>query len=82
MLWTGKRPRPEGDTRGDSDAYTTVDLSLTAKNFYKNLEVQLAVHNLLDEEYEDPDFSSAQNLIPYDYPREGISALFSMTYRF
>ncbi|WP_207682497.1 TonB-dependent receptor plug domain-containing protein [Desulfonema magnum] len=82
VIWTGERPRPEGDTREDSDAYTTVDLALTAKNFFRNLELQLAFHNLFDAEYEDPDLSGVQKLIPYDYPREGLSALFSVTYRF
>ncbi len=82
ILWTGKRPRVSGDDRGDMPSYTTVDVSLIAKNFYKSFEIQGTVHNLFDEEYEDPDTSGAQQLIPGDYPREGISALISLSYRF
>jgi outer membrane cobalamin receptor len=82
ILWTGERPRVSGDDRGDMPSYTTVDLTLIAKNFYKNLEVRGIIHNLFDTEYEDPDMSGAQKLIPYDYPREGISALLEFSYRF
>ena len=82
ILWTGKRPRVSGDDRGDMPSYTTVDLTLIAKNFWKNLEVRGMIHNLFDEEYEDPDLSGEQKLIPYDYPREGISALIEFSYRF
>ncbi len=82
ILWTGKRPRVSGDDRGDMPSYTTVDLTLIAKNFYKGFEIRGMVHNLFDEEYEDPDLSGAQKLIPYDYPREGISALVEFSYRF
>ncbi len=82
ILWTGKRPRISGDDRGDMPSYTTVDLTLIAKNFCKGFEVRGMVHNLFDTEYEDPDLSGAQKLIPYDYPREGISALLEFSYRF
>jgi iron complex outermembrane receptor protein len=82
ILWTGERPRPAGDNRDDMSSYTTVDLALIAKNFYKGVEIRGMVHNLFDEEYEDPDTSGAQKLIPYDYPREGISALVEFSYRF
>jgi outer membrane cobalamin receptor len=82
ILWTGERPRVSGDDRGDMPSYTTVDLTLIAKNFYKGFEIRGIVHNLFDEEYEDPDLSGAQKLIPYDYPREGISALVEFSYRF
>jgi len=46
------------------------------------MEIQGSVHNLFDEEYEDPDLSGAQELIPGDYPREGISAMIRMSYKF
>ncbi len=82
ILWTGKRPRVSGDTRDDMPSYTTVDMTLIAKNFYKNLEIRGMIHNLFDEEYEDPDMSGAQQLIPDDYPRAGISALVEFSYRF
>ena len=82
VLWTGERSRPAGDTRDDVSSYTTVDLALTLKNFYKTLEIQGTVHNLFDEEYEDPDTSGAAQLIPGDFPREGISGLLSVSYKF
>ena len=82
ILWTGERPRVSGDSRDDMPSYTTVDLTLIAKNFYKNLEIRGMVHNLFDKEYEDPDTSGAQMLIPNDYPRAGISALVEFSYRF
>jgi len=82
ILWTGERPRVSGDDRGDMPSYTTVDLTLIAKNFYKGVEIRGMIHNLFDTEYEDPDLSGAQKLIPFDYPREGISALVELSYRF
>ncbi len=82
ILWTGERPRVSGDDRGDMPSYTTVDLTLIAKNFYKGFEIRGMVHNLFDEEYEDPDTTGAAKLIPGDYPREGISALIEVGYKF
>lgn len=82
ILWTGPRPRPSGDTRDDVAAYTTVDLTLTLRNIYKTLEMQAAIHNLFNEKYEDPDLSGASRFIPYDYPRERISALLKVSYKF
>ncbi len=82
VLWTGSRPRVRRDARDDMDSYTTVDISLIARNFYKNLEIRGMVHNLFDEEYEDPDMSGAAQNIPGDYPREGVSAMIEIAYRF
>lgn len=82
VLWTGERSRPAGDTRDDVASYTTVDLALTLKNFYKTLEIQGTVHNLFDENYEDPDTSGASQLVPGDFPREGISGMITASYKF
>jgi iron complex outermembrane receptor protein len=82
VLWTGPRPRPSGDTRDDVASYTTVDLTLTLRNIYKTLEIQAAIHNLFNEQYEDPDLSGASRFIPNDFPREGISALLRVSYKF
>lgn len=73
VLWTGSRPRQSGDSRPDIDSYTVLNLCITAGNFYKNLEFQLAVNNVLDENYRDPDTSGAAQLIPNDFPRGGRS---------
>ena len=82
VLWTGERSRPAGDTRNPVADYTTVDLTLTLKNFYRTLEIQAAIHNLLDEDYEDPDLSGASQFIPDDYPRAGTSVMLSIMYTF
>ena len=82
LLWTGPRPRPAGDSRREAPDYTTVDLALTLKNFFETLEIQATVRNLFDKRYKDPDTSGAAKLIPGDYPREGISAFVTASYRF
>ncbi len=82
ILWTGSRSRPAGDTRGDAASYTTVDLALTLKNIYKTLEIQGTIHNLFDENYEDPDTSGALQSAPNDFPREGLSAMLNVSYKF
>jgi outer membrane cobalamin receptor len=82
LLWTGERPRPAGDTRAKVDAYTTVDLALTLKNFYKTMEIQGVIHNLFDQDYVDPDRSGALQLVPNDFPRSGISGTVNVSYKF
>lgn len=82
VLWTGSRPRPQGDTRPDMPDYTTVDLAVTLKNFFKTMEIQATVHNLFDHGYSDPDTSGAKNLVPGDFPREGISGFVTASYKF
>lgn len=82
VLWTGSRPRPQGDTRPDMPDYTTVDLAVTLKNFFKTMEIQATVHNLFDHRYSDPDTSGAKNLVPGDFPREGISGFVTASYKF
>ncbi|RJR19246.1 MAG: TonB-dependent receptor [Nitrospiraceae bacterium] len=82
VLWTGERSRPEGDTRDPVASYTTVDLALILKNFYRTLEIQGTVHNLFDEDYEDPDTSGDKQYITGDFPREGISGMISVSYKF
>ena len=82
VLWTGERYRLDGDTRDPVAAYTTVDLALTLKNFFKTLEIQGTVHNLFDEKYADPDTSGAKQYIPGDFPREGISGMITASYKF
>lgn len=86
LLWTGSRPRSQGDTRPDVPAHTVIDVAATVKNIVKNMEWQLAIHNLFNNKFKDPDtsFPNFQNIIrvPGDFPREGISALLSMTYKF
>ena len=82
ILWTGERPRQAGDTRDAVDSYTTVDLALTVKNFYKTLEIQGVIHNLFDQDYVDPDTSGYLQLVPKDYPSGGLSAMLNVSYKF
>lgn len=82
VLWTGSRPRSTGDARADMPSYTTVDLAVILKNFYKTFEIQGTVHNLFDEKFKDPDTSGAQQLAPDDFPREGRSAMIQVSCRF
>lgn len=89
VLWTGSRPRDTGDTRPDVPAFATVDLAVTLKNFYRTLEIQATVRNIFDQRYRDPDSSGGNvNLartgpkVPGDFPREGISAFVTASYKF
>jgi len=82
VIWTGPRPRTQGDSRAEMPSYATVDLAVTLKNFFETLEIQAAVHNLFDERFRDPDTSDAQHLVLHDFPREGISALVTASYKF
>jgi iron complex outermembrane receptor protein len=89
VLWTGPRPRAQGDTRSEVRDYTTVDLAVTFKNFFRTLEIQGTVRNLFDERYADPDTSVGKvNVaktgpkVPGDFPREGISGFVTASYRF
>jgi len=89
VLWTGPRSRDLGDTRKKMPDYTTVDLAVTLKNFYRTLEIQGTVRNLFDHRYKDPDTSGGNvNLagtgpkVPGDFPREGISWFVTASYRF
>jgi iron complex outermembrane receptor protein len=82
LLWTGQRPRAQGDTRTEMPSYFTADLAVTFKNFIKNLELQAAVHNLFDKKFYDPDTSGIAKSVQYDFPREGISGLLTISYKF
>jgi iron complex outermembrane receptor protein len=81
ILWMGERPRENGDDRADLDSYTTVDISLLTGK-WQGLEFQGSIHNLFDTHYDDPDESGSARIIQDDYPREGISCLFTVRYSF
>lgn len=82
LRWTGPRPRARGEARAEMPAYFTADFAITFRNFIKNFEIQAAVHNLFNKRYYDPDTSGTQNKVPGDFPREGISALVTASYKF
>lgn len=82
LIWTGPRPRDAGDIRPEMPDYTTVDMAVTAHDFLQGLELQVALFNLFDKRYSDPDTSGAALKIPGDFPREGISAQANLLYKF
>lgn len=82
LVWTGSRPRAKGETRSDMPSYATVNVAVTAWRFFRGMEVQLAIHNLFDKRYYDPDVSGVENKIPGDYPNEGISTIMNVMYKF
>ncbi len=82
LLWTGTRVRSAGDPRPEMPSYMVVDLTFTARNFFKTFEIQCAFHNLFDKQYEDPDTSGMSQYIPNDFPRDGISANVNISYGF
>ena len=57
---SGKRTRDAGDTRDDLPAYALLNLSVIGKEFFKTMEIQGTVYNLLDKDYSDPGV-----LLPY-----------------
>jgi outer membrane receptor for ferrienterochelin and colicin len=67
------------DPRNPIVAYSLVDLTLRAQNFWKNTELILSVHNLLKEEYTDPE---PLGVIYYDFPREGRQILAKVIFKF
>ncbi|MEE9614806.1 MAG: TonB-dependent receptor, partial [Thermodesulfobacteriota bacterium] len=78
VFWSDERPRVTGDPRDALAKYTLVDLTLIAKDFAGGLELRLSGHNILDEDYEDPEDMS----VPGDLPRDGVSVIGEVLYRF
>jgi outer membrane receptor for ferrienterochelin and colicins len=76
--FVGERPRETGDERDPVESYMLVDTTLTAKNFYKGLELFVSVYNLFDEEYFHP---SLANSFPGDYPMPGRTFLAGVRYK-
>ncbi|NUO08495.1 MAG: TonB-dependent receptor [Candidatus Brocadia sp.] len=75
---SGRRSREAGDTRDDLPAYALLNLSVIAKEFFKTMEVQGTVFNLLDKDYSDPGPIS----IPEDLPRPGRTFFIGLSYQF
>lgn len=82
LIWTGPRPRAVGEGRSTMPSYATVDLAATVRNLWNSVDWQVAVHNLLNKRYYDPDTSGAANLVPGDFPREGISFMTTLRMAF
>jgi iron complex outermembrane receptor protein len=75
---SGARSREKDDTRDDLPAYALLNLSVIGKNFFRTMEVQGTVFNLLDKEYSDP----ASMLITDDLPRPGRTYFIGLSYQF
>ncbi|MCF6154553.1 MAG: TonB-dependent receptor [Candidatus Brocadia sp.] len=75
---SGKRSREAGDPREDLPAYALVNLSVIGKEFFKTMEVQGTVFNLLDKDYSDPGPVS----IPDDLPRPGRTFFVGLSHQF
>ncbi len=75
---SGSRSRDEDDTRDDLPAYALLNLSVIGKEFFRTMEVQGTVFNLLDKDYSDPGPAS----IPEDLPRPGRTFFVGFSYQF
>jgi len=76
---SGSRIREEADARDDSPGYTLLNLTLKAKNFYKEMWIKTSMDNLLDKKYDDP---TPINTIPTDIPRPGRTFFIELGYDF
>lgn len=75
---SGTRSREVGDTRDDMPSYALLNLSVIGKEFFKTMEIQGTVFNLLDKDYSDPGPTS----IPGDLPRPGRTFWIGLGYQF
>ncbi|MBM4064269.1 MAG: TonB-dependent receptor [Planctomycetes bacterium] len=75
---SGRRSREDDDTRSNLPSYALLNLSVTGKDFFKTMEVQGTVYNLLDKDYSDPGPTS----IPNDLPRPGRTFFVGLSYQF
>ena len=75
---SGSRSREGDDSRSDPPAYALLNLSVIGKGFFKTMEVQGTVFNLLDKDYSDPGPIS----IPDDFPRPERTFFVGLSYQF
>ncbi len=75
---SGTRSREKDDTRDGLPGYALLNLSVIGKEFFKTMEVQGSVFNLLDKDYSDP----GPALMPDDLPRPGRSFFVGLSYQF
>lgn len=80
-FFSGNRSRDNDDPdekRDDLPSYALLNLSIIAKKFFKTMEVQGTVFNLLDKDYSDP----GPVAIPEDLPRPGRTFFVGLSYQF
>ncbi len=73
------RVRAEKDTRSDSPGYAITNLTLIAKDFFKDMKVKASLFNLFDKKYDDP---APANTISTDLPRQGRTFFIEVEYKF
>jgi iron complex outermembrane receptor protein len=67
------------DPRDPVNAYSLSNFTIRAQNFWKDTEIVLSIHNLLDTEYVDPE---PLGTIYYDFPREGRQIIGKVIFKF
>ncbi len=77
-FFSGRRFREEGDPREDMPSYALLNLSVIGKEFFKTMEVQGTVYNLLDKDYSDPGPVSLYE----DLPRPERTFFVGLSYKF
>ncbi|MDQ1271620.1 MAG: hypothetical protein QG591_250 [Planctomycetota bacterium] len=79
-FFSGKRSRDDDpeEYRDDLPSYAVLNLSILARDFFKTMEVQGTVFNLLDKDYHDP----ATVAVPDDAPQPGRTFFVGLSYQF
>ncbi len=75
---SGTRSRGKDDDRDDLPAFALLNLSMIGKEFFKTMEIQGTVFNLLDKDYSDPGPVSIQD----DLPRPERTFFIGLSYQF
>ncbi|MCF6151137.1 MAG: TonB-dependent receptor [Candidatus Kuenenia stuttgartiensis] len=75
---SGRRSREADDARDDMPSYALLNLSVIGKEFFRTMEIQGTVFNLLDKDYNDPGTASMSS----DLPRPGRSFFIGLSYQF
>jgi len=78
LLVVGPSRRASADIRDKLTGYEVLDLTLIGKNFFRTAEFRASVHNLLDDDYADPEPTGA---VMDDYPRKGINFMIDFSYK-
>ncbi len=76
---SGPRVRAESDTRDDSPGYAIANLTLIAKDFFKDMKITASLFNIFDKQYDDP---TPMGTLPSDIPRPGRTFYVELGYEF
>jgi outer membrane receptor for ferrienterochelin and colicins len=80
--WIGDRKRSADDIRDDIDDSTLLNITIGCQCYTPQLNLSLAVKNMLDSNNYESSPSEVQPAYPGDYPLEGRSIFFSANYMF